>query len=198
MKTLAIVGASLAGLSAARAARAQGFEGRLVIVGDEAERPYDRPPLSKDFLLGRIGVGDLALEASDEDLDAEWLLGSRAVRLDGATRTITLANGETVAADGIVIATGASARTLPELAGLANVFSLRTLADAQALSAELEPERRLVVVGAGFIGAEVAPQPRPRGWRSPSLKPSRFRSPDRWVPRWVAPSDGSMASTASS
>ncbi|GAA3667384.1 FAD-dependent oxidoreductase [Arthrobacter ginkgonis] len=156
MKTLAIVGASLAGLSAARAARALGFDGKLIIIGDEAERPYDRPPLSKDFLLGRIGTDDLALETADEDLDAEWLLGSRAVKLDGATRTITLANGTTVTADGIVLATGASARTLPELAGLANVFSLRTLADAQALSAELQPERQLVVVGAGFIGAEAA------------------------------------------
>jgi NADPH-dependent 2,4-dienoyl-CoA reductase/sulfur reductase-like enzyme len=156
MRTLAIVGASLAGLSAARAARAQGFDGRLVIIGDEAERPYDRPPLSKEFLQGRITDADLALEAPEEDLQAEWLLGSRAARLDGAARTLTLADGQTVAADGIVLATGASARTLPELAGLDNVFSLRTLADARALSAELQPGRRLVVVGAGFIGAEVA------------------------------------------
>lgn len=156
MQTLAIVGASLAGLSAARAAREQGFDGNLVIIGDESERPYDRPPLSKDYLLGKITVEDLALEAAGEDLQAQWLLGSRAVRLDGASRTITLADGESVAADGIVLATGASARTLPELAGLANVFSLRTLADAQLLSEELQPGRRLVVVGAGFIGAEVA------------------------------------------
>ncbi|MFD1213901.1 NAD(P)/FAD-dependent oxidoreductase [Arthrobacter sp. GCM10027362] len=156
MRSLAIVGASLAGLSAARAARAQGFDGNLVIIGDENERPYDRPPLSKDYLLGKITGEDLALEAAGEDLQAQWLLGSRAVRLDGEARTITLADGGSVAADGIVLATGASARTLPELAGLANVFSLRTLADARALSAELQPGRRLVVVGAGFIGAEAA------------------------------------------
>ncbi|MCG2620998.1 FAD-dependent oxidoreductase [Arthrobacter sp. I2-34] len=156
MRTLAIVGASLAGLSAARAARAQGFDGNLVIIGDEDERPYDRPPLSKEFLQGRITAADLALEAAEEDLQAEWLLGSRATRLDGPARTLTLADGRTVAADGIVLATGASARTLPELAGLDNVFSLRTLADARALSTELQPGRRLVVVGAGFIGAEVA------------------------------------------
>lgn len=156
MHTLAIVGASLAGLSAARAARALGFDGRLVIIGEEAERPYDRPPLSKDFLLGRITTDDLALEASDEDLQAEWLLGSRAVKLDSATKTITLANGHSVKADGIVLATGASARNLPQLAGLSNVFTLRTLADSQALAAELRPGRRLVVIGAGFIGAEVA------------------------------------------
>ncbi|EMY34842.1 ferredoxin reductase [Arthrobacter crystallopoietes BAB-32] len=156
MQTLAVVGASLAGLSAARAARAQGFSGRLLMIGDEVHRPYDRPPLSKDFLAGRISAADLALETADEDLQAEWLMGNRAVALDGAARAITLANGETLTADGIVLATGASARTLPELAGLANVFSLRTLTDAQALSAELQPGRKLVVVGAGFIGAEVA------------------------------------------
>jgi len=126
------------------------------MIGDEVHRPYDRPPLSKDFLAGKITTEDLALEAAGEDLQAEWLVGNRAVRLDGEARTVTLADGETVAADGIVLATGASARTLPELAGLANVYSLRTLADAQALSLELQPGRRLVVVGAGFIGAEVA------------------------------------------
>lgn len=156
MRTLAIVGASLAGLSAARAARTLGFDGRLVIIGEEAERPYDRPPLSKDFLLGRITTDDLALESSDEDLQAEWLLGSRAVKLDSATRTITLADGQSVQADGIVLATGASARTLPQLAGLSNVFTLRTLADSRALASELRPGRKLVVIGAGFIGAEVA------------------------------------------
>ena len=156
MQTLAVVGASLSGLSAARAARAQGFTGRLIMIGDEEHRPYDRPPLSKDFLAGKITIDDLALETAGEDLQAEWLVGSRAVRLDGDSRTVTLANGESLSADGIVLATGASARTLPELAGLANVFSLRTLADAQLLGEELQPGRRLVVVGAGFIGAEVA------------------------------------------
>ncbi len=156
MRTLAIVGASLAGLSAARAARTLGFDGKLVIIGDETERPYDRPPLSKDFLLGRITTDDLALEALDEDLQAEWLLGSRAVKLDSGTKSITLANGQSVRADGVVVATGASARNLPQLAGLSNVFTLRTLADSQALASELRPGRRSVVIGAGFIGAEVA------------------------------------------
>jgi NADPH-dependent 2,4-dienoyl-CoA reductase/sulfur reductase-like enzyme len=161
MQTLAIVGASLAGISAARAVRAQGFSGRLVIVGDELQRPYDRPPLSKEFLAGRIGTADLSLETwagdpGDDPLQAEWLLGSKAAAFDAATRTITLGDGRAVQADGVVLATGASARTLPELAGLANVFTLRTLEDAQALAPELTPGGRLVVVGAGFIGAEVA------------------------------------------
>ena len=156
MQTLAIVGASLAGLSAARAARTLGFEGKLVLVGEEAERPYDRPPLSKDFLLGRITAEDLVLETSDEDLQAEWLLGSRAQKLDGITKTVTLGDGRSVEADGIILATGASARNLPGLSGYANVYTLRTLADSRALAAELRPGRRLVVIGAGFIGAEVA------------------------------------------
>ncbi|MGM0931686.1 MAG: NAD(P)/FAD-dependent oxidoreductase [Actinomycetota bacterium] len=156
MQTLAVVGASLAGLSAARAARALGFAGRLVIIGDEAPRPYDRPPLSKDFLAGKISSDDLSLEEAGEDLDAEWLLGVRAERFDAHTLTLTLDDGRTVAADRVVIATGASARGLAELQGMQNVFTLRTLADAQALRAHLVPGRRLVVIGAGFIGAETA------------------------------------------
>jgi NADPH-dependent 2,4-dienoyl-CoA reductase/sulfur reductase-like enzyme len=89
-------------------------------------------------------------------LRAEWLLGTPARSFDAATRTITLGDGRAVVADGVVIATGASARTVPELAGLSNVFTLRTLQDAQDLAPELMPGSRLLVVGAGFIGAEVA------------------------------------------
>ena len=84
MKSVAVIGASLAGLSAARALRAQGFDGELTIVGGEVRRPYDRPPLSKEFLAGDIGADALALEAEDDDLSAQWLLGVHAVRLDAA------------------------------------------------------------------------------------------------------------------
>ncbi|QTG82357.1 NAD(P)/FAD-dependent oxidoreductase [Arthrobacter crystallopoietes] len=156
MQTLVVVGASLAGLSAARAARAQGFAGRLVIIGDEAPRPYDRPPLSKDFLAGKIGLEDLALEEVGEDLNAEWLLGVRAERFDAQSLTVTLNDGRSVTADKVIIATGASARGLAELQGMQNVFTLRTLADAQALRPRLVSGHRLVVIGAGFIGAETA------------------------------------------
>ncbi len=156
MESLVIVGASLAGLSAARAARNLGFEGRVVIIGDDHQRPYDRPPLSKDFLAGRIELADLALETDDEALDAEWILGTRAVSFDPATRLVHLENGATVHAAGLVVATGASPRVLPQIAEAANVVSLRTVADAQKLRGLLSPGRRLVVVGAGFIGAEVA------------------------------------------
>lgn len=156
MTTIAVVGASLAAISAARALRAQGYRGRLVIIGDEGQRPYDRPPLSKNFLNGRITVGDLALESDDEALEAEWFLGVAATGLDTLRRVISCSDGRSVAYDSAIIATGARARMLPAAVGLGNVHTLRTLEDAQGLKEQLAPGRRLVVVGAGFIGAEVA------------------------------------------
>ncbi|MEU2541680.1 NAD(P)/FAD-dependent oxidoreductase [Streptomyces iakyrus] len=163
MRTVAVVGASLAGLSAARSLRKQGYDGRLVVIGEELHRPYDRPPLSKEFLAGGIGEADLALEPDDEDLQAEWLLGARAAGLDTTPRAVRLTDGREVRADGIVIATGASARTLPGMDGLAGVHTLRTLDDARALRDELARGGRLVVIGGGFIGAEVASTARALG-----------------------------------
>lgn len=151
-----MVGASLAGLSAARSLRKQGYDGRLVVIGDEPHRPYDRPPLSKEFLAGAIGEADLALETDGEDLQAEWLLGMRAAGFDPGDRALKLADGRSVRADGVVIATGATARMLPGGDGLAGVHTLRTLDDARALRADLAEGGRLVVIGGGFIGAEVA------------------------------------------
>ncbi|MDN3295353.1 FAD-dependent oxidoreductase [Streptomyces ficellus] len=184
MRTVTVVGASLAGLYAARELRAQGFDGRLVIVGEEPHRPYDRPPLSKEFLTGSTGStgsagatgqtgstgstgstgggadeGHLALTDAEEEgqLAAEWLLGTRARGLDPRGRTVLLEDGRTVSTDGVVIATGASARRLPGGAALAGVHTLRTLDDARALRAELAGgPRRVVVIGGGFIGAETA------------------------------------------
>ncbi|MFD9005756.1 NAD(P)/FAD-dependent oxidoreductase [Streptomyces sp. NPDC059582] len=158
MRTVTVVGASLSGLYAARELRAQGFDGRLVIVGDEPHHPYDRPPLSKDFLTGRASEGDLALTDSEESagLDAEWVLGVRAGGLDARGRAVLLDDGRTVSTDGVVIATGARARRLPG-DGLTGVHTLRTLDDARALRAELgRGPRQVVVIGGGFIGAETA------------------------------------------
>ncbi|MFD9031386.1 NAD(P)/FAD-dependent oxidoreductase [Streptomyces sp. NPDC059567] len=159
MRTVTVVGASLAGLYAARELRAQGFDGRLVIVGEEPHRPYDRPPLSKDFLSGRADEEQLALSDPGEEagLDAEWLLGARARSLDAHGRAILLENGRTLVTDGLVIATGAGARRLPGTHGLAGVHTLRTLDDARALRAALiGGGLRVVVIGGGFIGAETA------------------------------------------
>ncbi|MBB6346341.1 NADPH-dependent 2,4-dienoyl-CoA reductase/sulfur reductase-like enzyme [Nonomuraea muscovyensis] len=163
MNTVCVVGASLAGLLTARALRGQGHEGRIVVVGEEPHRPYDRPPLSKDFLKGAIGEADLALEGEGGEPGIEWRLGVAATGLDAPARRITLSDGGTLTADGIVIATGAAARRLPGTGGLAGVHSLRTLDDARALRADLRAARRVVVIGGGFIGAEVAATARELG-----------------------------------
>ncbi|GAA3143342.1 NAD(P)/FAD-dependent oxidoreductase [Nonomuraea roseoviolacea] len=163
MNTICVVGASLAGLLTARALRSQGYGGRIVVIGEEQHRPYDRPPLSKDFLKGAIGEADLALEGEDEEPGIEWRLGVAATRLDATARRLTLSDGTSLAADGVVIATGAAARTLPGTEGLAGVHTLRTLDDARALRADLATARRLVVIGGGFIGAEVAATARELG-----------------------------------
>lgn len=156
MKHVAIIGASLAGLSAARALRAKGFDGRVTVVGDEAHRPYDRPPLSKEFLSSDMTETDLALEADDDDLQADWLLGAAAINLDTRGEAIELANGARIDADGVIIATGSRARRWPDCEAMAGVHVIRTIDDAIALRADLQAGARLVVIGAGFIGAEIA------------------------------------------
>jgi NADPH-dependent 2,4-dienoyl-CoA reductase/sulfur reductase-like enzyme len=164
MERIAIVGASLAGLSTARALRKQGFEGELTIIGAEMHRPYDRPPLSKQFLTGAMDESQLGLERDGEDLGVHWLLGVSATALEPAAGRLSLSDGSHVLADGFVLATGSSARRLPGVdAALAGVHVLRTLDDARSLRAELVPGARLVVIGAGFIGAEVASTARELG-----------------------------------
>lgn len=161
---ITVVGASLAGLSAIRALRTQGFDGRLTVVGAERYAPYDRPPLSKGFLTGATDEDGIALLGEqDDDLGVEWLLGTPAVRLDPARHDVELADGSVVAGDAVVLATGARARTLPGTAHLAGVHVLRTLDDAVALRADLRAARSLVVVGAGFVGGEVASSARGLG-----------------------------------
>lgn len=158
-RTIAIVGASLSGLRAAQELRAQGYEDGLVMIGAEPHLPYDRPPLSKEYLQGVVGAADLALtEQSDiDELDAEWHLGVPAERLDPAGGRVVLASGEHISADGVVIASGGVPRRLPAADGLLGVHVLRTLEDADVLRTELTGgAERVAVIGAGFIGAEVA------------------------------------------
>ncbi len=154
LDSVVIVGASLAGHATAKALRQQGFDGRISIVGAETERPYDRPPLSKEFLAGTVTEDDLALEVENEALDADWILGAEAIALDPGTGTVSLADGQYIRGSAIVVATGSRARRLTTQ--LRGVHTLRTLDDARELREELLPGGRLVVIGAGFVGAEVA------------------------------------------
>ena len=166
MKSVTIVGASLAGMRAAESLRREGFEGTITVVGDETDAPYDRPPLSKQVLAGEWQPERIALydEAMLEDLQLTWRLGVRAVQFDAASHTVTLGDGERLKADGVVIATGARTRTLRGTEDVAGVYTLRTVADSMAIRSEFEAmPGRVVVVGAGFIGAEVAATARGRG-----------------------------------
>ncbi|GAA3689902.1 FAD-dependent oxidoreductase [Microlunatus aurantiacus] len=153
--SLLVVGAGLAGLGAARAARQAGFTGSVTVVGAETHRPYDRPPLSKDYLLGTVGVGDIGLEGSTEDLQVDWRLGSVATAFEAGRRRLSLADGSTLDADAVVLATGSTARQLPGVAG-PNVATLRTLDDADRLRSLLRPGVAVAIVGAGLIGSELA------------------------------------------
>jgi NADPH-dependent 2,4-dienoyl-CoA reductase/sulfur reductase-like enzyme len=165
LDTIAVIGGSLAGIRCAEALRRRGFSGRLVLVGDEPERPYDRPPLSKELLRGDREPEQIRLNKPEafDALALDLRLGARATALDVGARIVTLGDGEMISYDGLVIATGAIARPLPGARPLAGLLTLRTLEDALALRAELERSPRVVVVGAGFIGAEVAATCRKRG-----------------------------------
>jgi len=164
LRTIAVVGTSLAGLRAAETFRREGFDGRIVAISAEPHLPYDRPPLSKEFLAGEREPADIALRRDGvDDLDLDWRLGARATSLDVAVREVGLDNGERVGFDGLVIATGATPRRLVNQPELDGVFTLRTLDDALAIRTMLNARPNVVVVGAGFIGAEVAATCRGRG-----------------------------------
>jgi NADPH-dependent 2,4-dienoyl-CoA reductase/sulfur reductase-like enzyme len=171
---IVVVGASLAGLSALETLRGAGYEGDLVAIGAEAVLPYDRPPLSKQVLQGAWEPEQANLREAGhyEPLEIDWRLGRRADSLDLDRRAVVLDDGEPLGFDGLVIATGATPRTLSDTTGtprapgtppLAGVFVLRTLEDCLALRKELEGGPRVCVVGGGFIGSEVAASCRARG-----------------------------------
>lgn len=172
LERIAVVGASLAGLRAAESLRRLGYGGALVLVGAEKHLPYDRPPLSKELLQGRWEVDRIGLRRQPyEELELDLRLGVRATALDLAARELVLGDGVREPFDALVLATGASPRRLRGQPDLPGVHLLRTLDDALALRAALEARPRVLVVGAGFIGAEVAASCRARGLQVTLVEP---------------------------
>ena len=164
LETVAVVGASLAGLRAVETLRREGFDGRLVLIGAEPHLPYDRPPLSKQLLRGEWEPDKIALRrAGYDELELDLRLGTRATALDPGARRVTLDDGSQLEYDGLVIATGAAPRVLRGTPDLEGIHLLRTLDDALAIRDALGREPRVCVVGAGFIGAEVAASARSLG-----------------------------------
>ena len=165
MKNLVVVGASLAGLRAVEALRRRGFDGRLTLVGAESHLPSARPPLTTELLGGEREPDQILLRPKDayEDLELELRLGQRARGLDLEAREVELEGGEKIAYDGLVITTGGAPRQLPGTPSLSGLHVLRTLDDALAIRRALESTPRVAVVGAGFIGSEVAASCRQRG-----------------------------------
>jgi 3-phenylpropionate/trans-cinnamate dioxygenase ferredoxin reductase component len=207
LETIVVVGGSLAGIRCAEALRRRGFSGRLVLAGDERERPYDRPPLSKELLRGDRDPEQIRLNKPEafDALELDLRLGVRAQALDPAAKRVVLAQvsrsepkasedqtgDEVISYDGLVIATGAAARPLPGAPALRGLFTLRTLQDSLALRAELDRSPRVMVVGAGFIGAEVAATCRKRNLDVTLVEP--LASP---MARVLAPEIGAVCAAA--
>jgi 3-phenylpropionate/trans-cinnamate dioxygenase ferredoxin reductase component len=165
-QTFIVVGASLAGAKAAETLRAEGFDGRLVLIGDEHARPYERPPLSKDYLRGEVGREKVYVhdEGFYADHDIDLRLGRTAVSLNPSVNEVALDDGERLRYDGLLLATGAEPRRLTTPgAELDGVLYLRNVEDSDALRERLRPGAAVVVIGAGWIGAEVAASARQRG-----------------------------------
>jgi 3-phenylpropionate/trans-cinnamate dioxygenase ferredoxin reductase subunit len=163
-RTFVVVGANLCGGTAVHTLRQEGFDGRIVLVGMEPDLPYERPPLSKEYLRGEQSLDSLFLQPSSwyERNQVELRLGVRGTAIDARSRSVELADGERLEYDALLLATGGAPRKLPG-EPLERVLYLRTVADADRIRSELERGRHLVVVGAGFIGAEVAASARTVG-----------------------------------
>jgi NADPH-dependent 2,4-dienoyl-CoA reductase/sulfur reductase-like enzyme len=165
MKQVVVVGAGVAGTTAAETLRGEGYDGAITIVGDERHSPYHRPPLSKKLLTGQIHRAGIDL-APQLDVDARVFRGTSARRLDMASRTVHLRDGDedlSVQFDGLVIASGAVPRRWPGEPAPEGVMLLRTVDDCLAIRERLESRPRVVVIGGGFIGAEVAASARSLG-----------------------------------
>ena len=165
-RTFIIVGASLAGAKAAQTLRDEGFEGRIILLGDEPVRPYERPPLSKEYLQGKAGTDKVFVH--DEGYyaahDIDLRLSTHVQSLDTTAREVVLASGEHVAYDSVLLTVGAEPRrlTVPG-SDLDGLRTLRTLADSDQLQAAIRAAGRVVIVGGGWIGCEVAASARQLG-----------------------------------
>ena len=164
--TIVIIGANLAGGRAAEALRKEGFDGQIFLVGEEPHPPYERPPLSKEYLRGEMPREELFIQPESfwTEQEIELVMGVRAVALDLAAKRVELSSGERLSFDKLLLATGGRVRRLGVPgADLTGVHYLRTVDDCESLARELQPGRRLAVVGAGFIGSEVAASAREKG-----------------------------------
>jgi NADPH-dependent 2,4-dienoyl-CoA reductase/sulfur reductase-like enzyme len=185
--TAVIVGTSVAGVRTAQTLRSIGYDGNVVLVGEENTLPYDKPPLSKGLLSGTLTTDDVRLltERSVAEADLQLLLGRSAARLDVTGRKIELSDGTRLPFDDVVIATGARARPSP-WGYPAGVHTLRTLDDAVALGAELRRGGPVAVIGAGFIGAEVSATARATGVDEVTMLDSAAGPLGRSVPPAIA------------
>src|SRR4029450_115579 len=172
VRRIVVVGASLAGLRAAETLRGRGFDGALTLIGDEPHRPYDRPPLSKQVLQGTWEPEQTHFRRKDgyDALALDMRLGERAASVDVRARRVALAGGTFVDYDRLIIATGARVRALPGIAAPGGLLVLRGLDDAITLRRELMNAPRVAIVGAGFIGLEVAASCRARGLHVPVIE----------------------------
>jgi 3-phenylpropionate/trans-cinnamate dioxygenase ferredoxin reductase subunit len=165
-QTFVIVGAGLAGAKTAEALRGEGFDGRIVLLGEEVERPYDRPPLSKDYLQGRSEKEKIYVHPAGfyPEHDIDWQPGTRVTAIDPAAHRVSRAHGDLIGYDKLLLATGASPRQLPVPgADPHRVFTLRRVEDCEQLKATWKSASRVTIVGAGWIGLEVAAAARAAG-----------------------------------
>ncbi len=158
IETVVIVGAGQAGASAILELRANKYEGKIILVGDETHLPYERPPLSKDVILNPAETKiEILSEQKLADLGVEVIRGNGVVKINSEAKTIDLQNGDSVAFDKLLLATGGAARRLPNFDALGkHVYTLRNLEDSQALVPVLQAGRRIVLIGGGVIGLELA------------------------------------------
>lgn len=165
-KPIVIIGAGQCGLKAVETLRQNGYEGDLVLVGDESQPPYQRPPLSKAYLKGELEEDRLYLKADNfyDDHNVTTKFGVTATSINRADKSISLSNGEEISYDKLLISTGTIARQIPlQGADLEGVFTLRTIDDVKRLSAAISPEMKVGIIGAGYIGLEVAASLKGRG-----------------------------------